>query len=283
MFDERIMPIRTWRGTEIYNDFLLPLGLPYFVAYWLHKSAERVVAFSLQATQQHGPFDAHHDVLLRPLMPHLKRALDIRDRLAIQQVRAHSLSDCLDRLQCGVFVLDDCARIVDANAVAEELLRTETVLRRERDRTLWLRGDVGLELQRWVYSGAPTASRGTLLLQRTDGRLPLSVMIAPLPEVVSWTGPQPRWLVMVFDQEARARVSAGVLADTLEITDREAQLVAQLARHCNLAHAAGQMGISLHTARSHLKSIYSKTGVRSQAELLGRALGGLAPYLRADS
>lgn len=276
MFDEMIMPIRVWRRSEIYNDFLLDRGIPYFIAYWLQKAAEKVVAFSLQGTQGRGPFDGRDDELLQPLMPHLKRALDIRSRLAMQQVRADSLAGCLDRLHCAVFVLDDCARIIDANAVAEFLLRTETVLRRETDKTLWLRGEAGLELQRRVYAGTPPAYRDTVLLHRADGRLPLSLLITPLPEIVSWSAPQPRWLVMMFDQEQRQRLSAQALSVTLNITEREAQLVVQLASHCNLAHAATRLGISLHTARSHLKSIFSKTGVRSQAELVSRVLGGLA-------
>jgi DNA-binding CsgD family transcriptional regulator len=43
---------------------------------------------------------------------------------------------------------------------------------------------------------------------------------------------------------------------------------------------AARLRISVNTARTHLKSIFSKTGIASQAELIRRVAGGPAALSR---
>ena len=55
----------------------------------------------------------------------------------------------------------------------------------------------------------------------------------------------------------------------LGLTAAEARLTAKLAQGLALADAAVELGISSHTARTQLKSIFAKTGARRQSELVG--------------
>jgi DNA-binding CsgD family transcriptional regulator len=41
---------------------------------------------------------------------------------------------------------------------------------------------------------------------------------------------------------------------------------------CAIVVVARELGISVHTARSHLKSIYAKTGVHRQAQLVAHLM-----------
>ena len=52
------------------------------------------------------------------------------------------------------------------------------------------------------------------------------------------------------------------------LTQAEARLATQLARGESLENVADQFGIGKETARSQLKSIFAKTGVHRQAELV---------------
>lgn len=54
------------------------------------------------------------------------------------------------------------------------------------------------------------------------------------------------------------------------LTDREREIVLELATGRRVAHIADHLGISVHTVRNHLRSIFKKLGVRSQAELVER-------------
>jgi DNA-binding CsgD family transcriptional regulator len=214
-------------------------------------------------------------------MPHLERALRIRDRLEAHQLRADSLDASVAQLSCGVVVLDSRAHIIEANSIAEQLLRTEPTVRREPDNSLWLDGKAGIALRRAVTSRSGAVQRAAYLLTRPAGRLPLSVLIAALPEAVSWTGQTPRWLVLLFDPERKVVLAADALATAYGITARESQLIAELALRGNLDEVAQRMGIARHTAQTHLKSIFAKMGIRSQTELVSRVLGHAAA-LSAD-
>lgn len=66
-----------------------------------------------------------------------------------------------------------------------------------------------------------------------------------------------------------------------DVTRRERELLESLVRCRRLRDTAADLGISIHTARNHLKSIFRKLGVRSQADLL--AAGHLLPSVAHDT
>lgn len=61
--------------------------------------------------------------------------------------------------------------------------------------------------------------------------------------------------------------------DLSPLSDRERQVVAELAAGNRLAAIAKRLGVSNHTARNHLKHVFRKLGVHSQVELLSK-MGG---------
>ena len=57
------------------------------------------------------------------------------------------------------------------------------------------------------------------------------------------------------------------LLRSLGLTPAEARLAAKIGKGCSARSAAEELGISEHTARSTLKQVYGKLGIRKQAEL----------------
>jgi DNA-binding CsgD family transcriptional regulator len=53
-----------------------------------------------------------------------------------------------------------------------------------------------------------------------------------------------------------------------DLTDREGELVNHLLLSRNMEEISGRMGVSLHTVRQHLKSIFKKTSTNRQSELI---------------
>jgi DNA-binding NarL/FixJ family response regulator len=59
---------------------------------------------------------------------------------------------------------------------------------------------------------------------------------------------------------------------SLSVTPREREVIQGPVRHRRVARVADVLGISVHTARNHLKSVFRKLNLHSQDELLGYLL-----------
>jgi hypothetical protein len=105
-FEERLMPIKQWTDSAVYNDFLVPYDSPWFLAFALHSTPTKVVNFSINSTRIRGPFSEQDARRIQPLIPHIKRALEIKDRLEFAQVQRSTLNRRLDSLSFGVLVFD---------------------------------------------------------------------------------------------------------------------------------------------------------------------------------
>jgi DNA-binding CsgD family transcriptional regulator len=91
-------------------------------------------------------------------------------------------------------------------------------------------------------------------------------------------------LLLIFDPERRALASVELIERDLAISPREAQVAALLAAGYSLREAAERLGVSGHTARAQLKSIFRKSGIHSQSELVRRvALGPASRVTRVDT
>jgi DNA-binding NarL/FixJ family response regulator len=66
---------------------------------------------------------------------------------------------------------------------------------------------------------------------------------------------------------------ASASSTSAALSQRERQIVAALAAGKDPKTIAQSLDISVHTVRSHLKTIYRKVGVRTQLELVTRVLG----------
>jgi DNA-binding CsgD family transcriptional regulator len=255
--------------------------VPHFMPAWLHKSATKAVTLSFQATRKHGAFEARDLETYRQMLPHISRALEIRDRLEQAQVRADTLARNLDTVSFGVAVLDSGGRLLEANAIVQALLTEDCGIHRKPDGALWLRDPAGRELSRWIASETPPAHLAdTLLHVPRSNAPPLSVRVTPLPvRITSWIGGDPRWLLLIFDPDRRVHACVELIARDLGISAREAEVAALLVSGYNLHEVAQRWGVSEHTARAQLKSIFRKTGIRSQSDLVRRV--ALGPAMRS--
>jgi DNA-binding CsgD family transcriptional regulator len=280
-FEAKLLSARSWQMSELYNDFLLRVDAPWILAFWLHKARDKIVAFTIQGTKRRGQFDERDGERIQPLIPHLRRALEIRDRLETAQIRTDTLAKNVNNVSFGVMLLDAMGHLLEASSVAEQLLQTEPGIRRNADRTLSLREPAGTDLYRWIVAGTPPTNshNGLLHVQRSNAS-PISVLVTPLPSTASWLGYDPRWVLLLFDPDRRIHASKELIARDMGISVREAEIAALLVGGYDLRAITAVLNISVHTVRTHLKAIFSKTGFRSQAELIQRIANGPASVIQ---
>jgi len=86
-------------------------------------------------------------------------------------------------------------------------------------------------------------------------------------------------LLFICDPEKEAQLPCDLLKKGYGLSSAEARLALILMKGHSLGHAAEINGVTMNTVRSQLKSIFAKTGVQRQSELV-RILMGSSPSVR---
>src|ERR1700761_8433076 len=184
----------------------------------------------------------------------------------------------LNRLPTGVVVVDGDLKVVFTNKQGAEFLAARDGLsigpngqcrtNRPQETTELAR------LAKLAIDGGESAVPHALSVSREDSDRPLSVVVAPLP--ASGLG-QKVAVLLVSAPERQKLPSAETVSLLFELTDAEARLAIALGEGHRIEDAADLMGITVSSARTYLKRIFSKTDVTRQAELVRLLLA--APVL----
>jgi DNA-binding CsgD family transcriptional regulator len=282
--DGMLVDVRGFHRSTIFNEFFRPSDIPFHIATWIERTPKRGVVLSIQGTWQRGAFDEEDRDRLALLIPHVRRIVAMKDRMARSQTQASGLLEMMDRLPYGVLLLGRDLEILEASAMARELLASRCGLHGDDGRLGFTRAsDAHAFVERLKEDPARVRLDDTVIVSRAGLRAPLSLMVLPVKGTQeAWLRPTARWLVLVFDPEATRPIAERTLQQVLGISAAEAALARRLALGVTVAEAATQLGISIHTARSQLKSVFAKVGVRTQAQLVRRILNGPAALSFGD-
>src|SRR5215469_1098253 len=121
--DQDVLPKEELRRSEYYNDLLLKQeDTNAILTAYLWRDAERFVVFNCNRSPREPEFDAADKDALRPLLVHLRRAIEIALRLGtLEDANVLGAPFCDGALH-GILVADELGAVLYANAVAERLL-----------------------------------------------------------------------------------------------------------------------------------------------------------------
>jgi DNA-binding CsgD family transcriptional regulator len=176
----------------------------------------------------------------------------------------------LDKLNRGVFLLDATGRVCFANQAAEAMTARVNGLRVRRGRLQFESADANAEFE-GLLTGVVASDRASLVL-RVDGsrrRAPYRVLVSPLAPRSGHRGHGAGYCVFIYEPNGGQKPLPGkLLANLYGLTAAEARLANELFGGRSLADSAVACGISINTAKSVLKRIFTKCSVTSQSELV---------------
>ena len=195
-----------------------------------------------------------------------------------------ALMHALDAVPNGVLCVNADLKVEHMNRCARDLLgrnrglecRNGVLTIRERTLDGKLRELVRAALHRGRQQGSDAT--GVMFVGAPMSGEHIEIMVAPVP-VGSGDPHQARALVYLFDANSQRNVSHDVLTGLYGLSQTEAKLVQLMSNGMMLDEAAEELSISVHTARTHLKHIFHKTGLNRQAELIHRIGCGPASLL----
>lgn len=188
------------------------------------------------------------------------------------RARLRAAEAALDHVSCAVFILDPNGVVRLANAGARRLAAEgDGLVLAGRRLTATVNGDAGR--LRDLIATVATARIGRVVrpavramaVRRGTGRAALCVALMPAP--VEPAARSCDVLLYAVDPSAHRRAPISQLREALGLTDREIDVALATVRLGSVPAAAGELGIALTTARSHLQHVFDKTGARHQAAL----------------
>ncbi len=272
---EDVLPDKELVNSDYYRHYLQPVGLFHILGVDTAEPGGMLARLRFSRRQDEPRFSSQERSLLQHITPHLRRAIQIYATINRRTSERDIYAGAVSQLAVASIILDEQARVLSANPVAQILLDQEDGLSMKGQR-LHIEGrDINKELQlavnniiRAQHQGEPSVVRA-LRVPRSSGGSDLGLVVRPVP-VSEWSEGQssPSAAIFISDPDLHESASRQTLAELFELTPAEANLAILLARGLSLAEVSEAQSVSQHTARAQLKSIFAKTGVSRQAELV---------------
>lgn len=267
---------KQWLESPIYLEYLKPLNIRHLLGADMY--TREGIECRLRITRPHDVKNFSNDDknLVRFLLPHLKRSIQLHARLDLLECERQLFAGTVNRLLLGIVSFSSNGTIIESNQEAKRILA-------EKD-GIWLSGSSicvessqeGRELQRMIrqalagVAGNEAGVVEAMSISRPSGRSKLGVLVRPIP-LGQWSESRQRPAAAVFlrDPESNAAQPSQELVRRLfGLTRMEAALALLLAEGFTLDEAAEKMNVRRNTARTHLRSIFCKTGVTRQTMLV---------------
>lgn len=278
--------------SEFYNDFGRPLGLRWVAGTVASLGEAGAMPICLHRPDDAAPFDMAARRLLDGLLPHLRRAMQLRHRLRAAEVTTGLAA--LDGLPHPVLVLDAEMRVILANPAAEALAAAERPAFRLHlaripggtgaGRRVFMTPVLAAEardLAALVRATAQGGPGGALRLGEAGGLPLLAALVSPLPSRLAGTQGSlgaarvpGRALVILRPLERGAPPRAALLRELFGLTRTEAEVARALASGASKVEVAGARGLKETTVRTQVRAILDKTGA-ANLRALERLMAGL--------
>lgn len=291
----QVVPIPEMLRTDMYQELIRPMNGGIATIYAWRQGRELNAITICRSARHDRDFSDDELSALQPLLAHFHNAWRLRTRLWSLQASLDHAHAALDALGDGIAIIDRARRVRYLNPAARALLRDRAALRLDGPTLRAARQQDEPELQALLQSALRTAralrsrrsaddgtalrgARTTLCIRRGPLRRPLLLSAVPAGSMASLHGTDAfadAAVLLLRDPDHVSVGDAESLGQAFGLTRREAELALALKTGHPLSMAALRMGITEGTARQYLKSVFAKTGVGRQAELVGllRSLG----------
>lgn len=275
-----IIPQQELEQTRFYKEWIAPQGIVDVLAVNLEKGATHSSLLNIRWNASDGMVDEAARKRLAALVPHLQRAVAIGKLLDQRRLAEEALTQTLDHVEAGVFLVGGDGVIVFTNDKAKALLNDGKLVR-QKVKTLQATDTEANRILRDVFS---SSGKG-------DESVGVRGVAVPLSD-----GSKQQWFAHVLPLTSGHRKQTGIalaavaavfirktapdappplesIAKVYKLTASEVRVLDAMLKVTGVKAMAERLGVSQATVRTHLHKLFSKTGARRQSELLKLVAG----------
>ena len=263
--------------TRYYNDLLKLDGIFDILALNVAFGTDYIGSLKIARRAGSPAFGTLEKSLVIRLYPHIKVALSIYERSRRQRIENRAYARAIDQLAFGVIILNERGHVVRVNETATALLKSSGLLDVSGNQ---LQATCAEDRERMdpilKAALAGRAPREPLKLKGKNPDLPLYMLLKPIQDVESANSGAMGVALFLSSGKLERSVAIDACASLYGLSRAEVALLTEMVDGASTLSASQILGISEHTARAQLRSIFLKTGSHRQADLFRLVLTSLA-------
>lgn len=213
------------------------------------------------------------------LRSHFIRALDLNREILEARAERNATERLFEHLPLGMMIVDSEGQVLSCNRQLGQIVSEGKELSVNNNMLSAGSSKDTMRLRKMIRAVANNEEPEgkTIHISSAEGSTPLSAMVLPFRSgVASNTNIKNKVVLLVAAPDIRIEISTETLMSLYRLTGAEAKLVSSLVKDRSLNSIAEDFGVSKHTIRNQLKSVYDKTGTHRQAELVRQVIAGPA-------
>ena len=237
----------------------------------------------IMRSKEDGPWDDGEIRVVSEILPHLGRALKIHAEFTCLRLKQDALLKGLDRLVIGLILYDRHAQPVYINPTAKAIINNHPALQLQDDALLLISPVDEKKLRKIIIDIAEIdlddswKQSVAIGIVHPDVDAPLPLLVTPMhanliASDLDYEGA--KVAVFMSDPNLQQPISIDNLVSVYSLTPSEAQVAISLTNGHSIDQIASNSNHSTHTIRSQLKSVFRKTNVSRQSELMKLLLTG---------
>lgn len=273
MYD--LVPEAEFKTSPFFLEWVQPQGFVDTAVVNLDKTATSFAALVVRRSEQEGLFDDAARQRLARLAPHVRRAVLVGKTIEFHASRVSLLSETLSKLTAAAFLLATDGRVMFANDAAKRLLRGGQLLSDGNNRLAAINAKADSALRNSIEAAArgdeALGTRGLAIELSDDPDERWLAHVLPLTEGTRLDAARPHAAaVAVFVRKASLDLQwpLAAIGKLFGLTPMELKILQAVIDVGGAPAIAQKHGISEGTVRTHLKSIFAKTGAKRQVDLI---------------
>ena len=260
--------------SEYYTGFMVPLSVVDVIGFDIHGGEGISISFRLcLMSESDQRFSTSIKDLLHLLSGHLLMAASLHMELLKGQSMLAFMQQHLESLDVAALAIEDNGSILTANQASVPFMKqaqcfspSTEVLKfcqpsQQEDFQLLINHCVNQYRDHGVCDS-------TGMLVKNGSQMPITVILKPIPASLEESYKRPAVFVMLYNPQRELVINHKLLQEIYGLTTTECNFLDFVMQGEDIKEAAHLLNITVNTARSHMKSIYAKTGINRQIDLI---------------